>query len=59
MPGDILTIQEAAELLKVSDRTIYTWRHREGFPGMKVGNTVRISRGQLMDWFNDQVKNRR
>jgi len=50
VPDEILTVPEAAELLKVCDRTVYTWTHMEGFPAMKLGNTIRIPRALLLDW---------
>lgn len=42
MPDAILTVPEAAKLMKVCDKTVYTWTHRADFPAMKIGNTTRI-----------------
>ena len=55
MPDEILTVPEAAKLLKVCDETVYTWTHRADFPAMKIGNTIRIPHIQLMDWINTQA----
>ncbi len=58
MPDEILTAQEVAKLLKVCDRTVYTWAHRADFPAVKIGNTLRIPYGLLMDWVNAQAQNK-
>ena len=50
MPDAILTVPEAAKLLKVCDKTVYTWTHRADFPALKIGNTTRIPRDLLMAW---------
>lgn len=55
MPDAILTVPEAAKLLKVCDKTVYTWTHRADFPAVKIGNTTRIPYGLLMDWVNTQA----
>lgn len=52
---DILTVPEAAKLLKISVDTCYTWTHIEDFPVVKIGNTSRIHRDQLMEWFKAQA----
>ena len=53
---EILTVKEAAELLKISEKTFYNWVHIDGFPKLKVGNCIRIPRGLLMDWVNAQAQ---
>ncbi|MBD5130472.1 MAG: helix-turn-helix domain-containing protein [Ruminococcaceae bacterium] len=55
MPDEILTVSEAAKLLKISEKTFYNWVHIDGFPKLKVGNCIRIPRGLLMDWVNAQA----
>lgn len=54
----ILTVKEAAELLKVSDKTMYDWVHIKGFPALKIGNCIRIPYGLLMDWVATQAQNK-
>lgn len=56
MPDVILTVPEAAKLLKVCDKTVYTWTHRADFPALKIGNTTRIPYNLLMDWVNAQAQ---
>lgn len=60
MPHDeILTVPEAAELLKISAKTAYAWSHMDGFPAMKLGNTVRIPRSLLLSWVEAQATKER
>lgn len=57
MPDDeILTVPEAAKLLKISETTCYNWIHIEGFPCVKIGNCRRIPRTLLLEWVNEQAK---
>ena len=51
----ILTVAEAAELLRISTKTCYNWIHIEGFPAFKIGNSVRIPRDLLLEWANAQA----
>jgi len=54
----ILTVPEAARLLKVCDKTLYGWTHRADFPALKIGNTTRIPYGLLMSWVEAQATNK-
>jgi len=55
MPETFLTIPEAARLLRVAERTVYTLARRGDLPGaVKVGNQWRIDRETLMDWARRQ-----
>lgn len=53
---EILTVQEAAKLLKISVSKCYEWIHIEGFPCVKVGNIRRIPRALLLEWMNRQAQ---
>lgn len=53
---DVLTVPEAAKLLKISVATCYNWIHIEGFPCVKVGNCRRILRALLLEWVNEQAR---
>ena len=57
MPDAILTVPEAAKLLKVCDKTVYTWTHRADFPALRIGNRVRISREGLRAWVKANINN--
>lgn len=47
----LLTRDEAAILLQVSNRTLGRWaRHRKGPPRVKVGRTIFYRRGAIHAW---------
>lgn len=56
MSDEVLTVPEMAKLLKISENTAYTWTHIEGFPRVKIGNTIRIPRGLLLEWVAEQAR---
>jgi excisionase family DNA binding protein len=49
-PREILTIEEAAELLGVSVKTFNKVLHSESIPGRKIGREWKFSRRALIDW---------
>lgn len=55
MNDEILTVKEAAQLLKIAEKTCYEWIHIEGFPCVKIGNVRRIPRSLLMEWVASQA----
>ena len=52
--GEILTIKEVAEYLKVTDRTIYRLAGAKRIPAFKVGGTWRFSRADIDAWIRRQ-----
>jgi excisionase family DNA binding protein len=53
--GDILTIKQIAEYLKVTDRTIYKLAAAKKIPAFKVGGTWRFSRADIDRWIAQQT----
>jgi excisionase family DNA binding protein len=50
-----LTIEEAAELLRISPRSAYTLARESGLAGaVKVGNQWRVDRDALMAWVKEE-----
>ena len=47
---EVLTIEEAAELLGVSVKTFNKVLHSENIPGRKIGREWKFSRQALIDW---------
>ena len=47
---DVLTIEEAAELLGVSLKTFNKVLHSENIPGRKIGREWKFSRQALIEW---------
>lgn len=51
----LLTLQEVAELLDVSENTIYYWRYqRTGPKGHKVGKRVRYRLSDVLSWMSER-----
>ena len=52
--GEILTIKEVADYLKVTERTIYRLAGAKKIPAFKVGGTWRFSRVDIDSWIKQQ-----
>lgn len=52
--GEILTIKEVADYLKVTERTIYRLAGAQKIPAFKVGGTWRFSRADIDGWIKQQ-----
>ena len=52
--GEILTIKQVADFLKVTDRTIYRLAAAKKIPAFKVGGTWRFSRADIDLWIKQQ-----
>lgn len=52
-PDVILTVKEAAALLKVDIGTMRNWTHIDGFPALRVKSCIRIHYDLLMEWVKD------
>lgn len=52
--GEILTIKDVAEYLKVTERTIYRLAAVKKIPAFKVGGTWRFSRTDIDGWIKLQ-----
>jgi excisionase family DNA binding protein len=44
-----LTVEEVANLMKISNKTIYNWCSKGYLPCVKFGRLVRINKDALMD----------
>lgn len=54
--AELLTITEAAELLRSPVATLRYWRHLGTGPhSFKIGRHVLYRRSDLLDWINEQV----
>jgi len=52
--GEILTIKQVADYLKVTERTIYRLAAAKKIPAFKVGGTWRFSRADMDSWIKQQ-----
>jgi nitrogen PTS system EIIA component len=55
MNHEIMTIEEVAEYLRVSERTVYDWAQKGQLPGGKLGTTWRFKRSEVESWVNRQL----
>ena len=52
---EILTVQEVASFLRVSERTVYEWATAGTIPCGKLGTTWRFKRSEVEKWVNQQL----
>jgi PTS system nitrogen regulatory IIA component len=52
---EIMTIEEVAEYLRVSERTVYDWAQKGELPGGKLGTTWRFKREDVENWVNSRL----
>lgn len=55
MNHEIMTIEEVAGYLRVSERTVYDWAQKGQLPGGKLGTTWRFKRSDIESWVNRQL----
>lgn len=52
--GDLITIKEVAEYLKIAEKTIYRMAAEGKIPAYKVGGSWRFRRKEVEQWFEKQ-----
>lgn len=55
MEDEILTIEEVAKYLRVSERTIYDWAQNTDMPCGKIGTVWRFKRSEIEKWVNSKL----
>jgi PTS system nitrogen regulatory IIA component len=45
-----LTVQNVAELLNVSEKTVYRWLNDQNLPGYRVSGQYRFNRAEILEW---------
>lgn len=55
MEDDILTIEEVAKYLRVSDRTVYDWAQKGEIPAGKIGTVWRFKKTEVENWVNARL----
>ena len=55
---EIMTIEEVAEYLRVSERTVYDWAQKGELPGGKLGTTWRFKREDVENWVNSRLSSK-
>jgi PTS system nitrogen regulatory IIA component len=52
---DILTLEEVAKYLRVSERTVYDWAQKGEIPAGKIGTVWRFKKSDIEKWVNDRL----
>jgi PTS system nitrogen regulatory IIA component len=52
---DILTIEEVAKYLRVSERTAYDWAQKGEIPAGKIGTVWRFKKSEIEKWVSDRL----
>lgn len=52
-----ITVPEAAALIGVGKTTMYNWTHIPGFPCVRIGRKILVSRERLRVWFDEMIDN--
>jgi nitrogen PTS system EIIA component len=52
-----LSVRESAQLLKVSEKTIYRWVKQKKLPAYRVNEQYRFNRAELLEWATSQRQN--
>ncbi|MAN53113.1 MULTISPECIES: helix-turn-helix domain-containing protein [unclassified Marinimicrobium] len=55
MAGDVITLKEVAEFLKVHERTVYRLAAKGEIPAFKVANSWRFRRQDIERWIDQQT----
>ncbi len=56
---EILTIEEVAQYLRISERTAYDWANKGTIPCGKLGTTWRFKRSEIERWVDDKLSGNR
>jgi PTS system nitrogen regulatory IIA component len=56
---DILTIEEVAKYLRVSERTVYDWAQKGEIPSGKIGTVWRFKKSDIEKWVDDRLSGHR
>jgi PTS system nitrogen regulatory IIA component len=55
MEDEILTIEEVAKYLRVSERTVYDWAQKGEIPAGKIGTVWRFKKAEIEKWVNNRL----
>ena len=56
MPNEVLTIKEAAALLKLAEKTVYAMAQAGEIPAFKIRGQWRITRTEFDGWLASQSR---
>ena len=55
MESDIMTIEEVAQYLRVSEQTVYDWAQKGEIPAGKIGMAWRFKKSDITNWVNERL----
>jgi len=55
---EIMTVEEVADLLRVSGRTVYEWANKGAIPCGKLGGAWRFKRSEVLKWVDANLQPR-
>ena len=55
MDDVILTIEEVAKYLRVSERTVYVWAQKGEIPAGNIGTVWRFKKSEIEKWVNERL----
>ena len=55
MSSEILTIEEVARYLRVSERTVYEWAQKGEVPAGKIGTVWRFKKDDIESWVDERL----
>jgi PTS system nitrogen regulatory IIA component len=59
MEKEILTPEEVAEYLRVSEKTVYNWAQKGEIPAGKIGTAWRFKKSDIEEWVNKRLSPRK
>ncbi len=59
MPENYLTLKDVAELLKLSEKTIYRLAQQGEIPAFKVGGSWRFRASDIQQWVAKQIQDQK
>lgn len=59
MQPEIMTVQEVADLLRVSERTVYDWATNGQIPCGKLGTAWRFKRSEIESWIDRNLADKK
>jgi PTS system nitrogen regulatory IIA component len=54
--NEIMTLEEVAKYLRVSERTVYDWAQKGDIPGGKLGTAWRFKRADIEQWVSNKLE---
>jgi PTS system nitrogen regulatory IIA component len=53
--NEIMTIEEVADYLRISERTVYDWAKKGEIPSGKIGTSWRFKRSEIQKWVDKRL----